>query len=161
MITISLFYYYEKGVYPYECMDDWEKLNEITLHEKEYFYSHLNMEDIPDADYAHAKRVWKDFEIEKLEECHDLYVQSDTLLLADVFENFRMMCLEIYKLDAANFFSALGLAWQAALKETKVKLDVLTDINILLMTEKGIREGICHSVYRCPKANKTTSYFSI
>ena len=76
-------------------MDDWEKLNETTVPEKEDFYSHLNMEDITDADYARTKRVCKDFEINNLREYHDLYVQSDTLLLGDVFENFRNMCLEI------------------------------------------------------------------
>ena len=91
-------------------MDDWEKFNETSLPGKEDFYSHLNMEDITDADYAHAKRVCKDFEIKHLGEYHDLYVQSDTLLLADVFENFRNMCLEIYELDPAKFLSAPGLA---------------------------------------------------
>ena len=75
-----------KGVYPYEYMDDWEKFNETTLPEKEEFYSNLNMEDITDADYMHAKRVCKDFEIKNLGEYHDLYLKSDTLLLADVFE---------------------------------------------------------------------------
>ena len=109
-------------------MDDWEKFNETTLPEKEGFYSHLNMEDITDADYAHAKRVCKDFETENLREYHDLYIQSDTLLLADVAENFRNMCLEIYELDPAKFLSATGLAWQAALRKTKVKLDLLTYI---------------------------------
>ena len=79
-------------------MDDWEKFNKTFLSEKEDFYSHLNMEDITDTDYAHAKKVCKDFEIKNLGEYHDLYVQSNTLLLADVFENFRNMCLEIYKL---------------------------------------------------------------
>ena len=143
----------QKGVYPYEYMDDWEKFNETSLPEKEDFYSHLNMEDITDADYAHAKRVCKDFEIKNLGEYHDLYVQSDTLLLADVFENFRNMCLKIYELDPAKFLSAPGLAWQAALKKTKVKLDLLTNIHMLLMVEKGIRGGICHSIYRYAKAN--------
>ena len=90
----------QKSAYPYEYMGDWEKFNEISLPEKEDFYSHLNMEDIIDADYAHAKRVCKDFEIKKLGEYHDLYVQSDTLLLADVFEN---LCLEIYGLDPSKF----------------------------------------------------------
>ena len=94
------------------------------------------MEDITDADYAHAKRVCKDFEIKNLGEYHDLYVQSNTLLLADVFENFRNMCLKIYELDPAKFLSAPGLAWQAALKKTKVK-----------------GGEICHSIYRYAKAN--------
>ena len=105
-------------------MDDWQKFNETLLPEKEDFYSHLNMEDITDADYAQAKRVSKDFEIENLGQYHDLYVHSDTLLLADEFENFRNMCLKIYKLDLAKFLSAPGLAWQAALKMTKVKLEL-------------------------------------
>ena len=110
-------------------MDDLEKFNE-TLPEKADFYSHLNMEDITDADYVLAKRVSKDFEIKNLGEYHDLYVQSNTLLLADVFENFRNVCLEIYELGPAKKFAAPGLAWQAALKKTKVKLDLLTDIDM-------------------------------
>ena len=134
-------------------MDDWEKFNETSLPEKEGFYSHLNVEDITDADYAHAKRVCKDFEIKNLGECHDFYVQSNTLLFADVFENFRNMCLEIYELHPSKYPSAAGLAWQAAFKKTEVKLDLLTDIDVLLMVERGISGGICHSIYRYAKAN--------
>ena len=93
-----------KGAYPFEYMDDWEKLNETTLPEKEDFYSHLNMEDGTVADNAHTKKACKYFEIKHLREYHDLYVQSDTLLLANVFENFKNMCLEIYDLDHKNFF---------------------------------------------------------
>ena len=126
-------------------MDDWEKFNETSLREKEDFYSHLNMEDITDADYVHAKKVCKDFEIKNLGE-YDLYVQSDTLLLADVLENFRNMCLKIYELDPAKFLSAPGLVWQVALINTKVKLYILTDTDMMLMVEKGIRGGICHSI---------------
>ena len=100
-------------------MDDWEKFNETLLPEKEDFYSHSNMEDITDADYADKKRVCKDFEIKNLGKYHDLYVQSDTLLLADVFENFQNMYLKIYELDPARFSTASGLAWQAALKRLK------------------------------------------
>ena len=95
-------------------MDDCEKSNETSLPEKEDFYSHLSMEDITDADYAHPKRVCKDFEIKNLGEYHDLYVQSNTLLLADVSENFRNMCLEIYKLDPSKFLSGQELAWSMA-----------------------------------------------
>ena len=80
-----------KGVYFYEYMDDWNKFNETSLPEKEDFYNHLNMEGVTDADYAHAKRVCKDFETKNLGEYHELYVQSDTLLLIDVFENSRNM----------------------------------------------------------------------
>ena len=98
-------------------MDDWEKFIEFLLPGKEDFYSHLNMEDITDADYAHVKRVCKEFETNNLGEYHDLYVQSDTILLADVFENFRNMCLEIYELDPAKFLSVPQLPYQASLKK--------------------------------------------
>ena len=104
------------------------------------------MENITDADYTHAKRICKDFEIKHLGEYHDLYVQSDELLLTDVFENFRNMCLEIYELVPAKYLWAPGWAWQA-------KLDLLTDIDMLIMAEKGITGGICHSTYRYAKAN--------
>ena len=98
-----------KSVYPYEYMDDWENFNE-TLPVKENFYSHLNMEEITNANYAHTKRVGKDFEIKHFGGYHDLYIQSNTLMLADVFENFRNICLKIYELDPAKFLSAPGLA---------------------------------------------------
>ena len=127
-------------------MDDWEKFNETSLPEKEDFYSHLNIEDITDADYAHSKTVCKDFVIKHLGEYHDLYVQSNTLLLVNAFDNFRNMCPKIYELDHAKFLSVPGLAWQIALKNTKEKLDLLTDIDMLLMVEKGIRGGIYHSI---------------
>ena len=94
-------------VYPYGCKDDSKKFNETILPDKEDFYNHLNISDITDADYAHAKRVCKDFEIKNLGEYHDLYVQGKKLLLADVFENLRNMCLKIYELDLANFFQLL------------------------------------------------------
>ena len=84
-------------------MDDWEKFNETTLPEKEEFYSNLNMEGITDADYMHGKRVCKDFEIKHFGQYHDLYLKSDTLLLAHVFEDFTKMCLKIYQLDPAKF----------------------------------------------------------
>ena len=134
-------------------MDDWKKFNETSLPEKEDLYSHLNMEDITDENYGHAKRVRKVFEIKCLGEYHDLYVQSNTLLLADVFDNFRNMCLEIYELDPAKYFSAPGLTWQAAFKNAKLKLDLLTYTDMLIMVGKGIRGRICHSIYRYAKAN--------
>ena len=97
-------------------MDNWERFNEILLPNKEAFYSNLNMEDITDADYRHANKVFKEFKIKHLGEYNDLYVQSDILLLADVFENFRNMCSKVYELDPAHFLSAPGLTWQACLK---------------------------------------------
>ena len=87
----------------------------------------------------HAKRVCKDFAIKKVDKGHNLYLKNDTLLLADDFENFREICLEIYQLDSAKFLSAHGLASEATLKKTKVELELLTDIDMLLMIEKGIR----------------------
>ena len=100
------------------------------------------MEDNTDADYAHARRVWKDFEIKHLGEYHNLYFQSATLFLADVFENFRNLCIEIYEFDSVNFFfSVPGLAWQAALKKTKAQVDLLTDIDMLLMVEKSYKRS--------------------
>ena len=99
-----------KAVYPYKYMDDWKKFGETPLPETEDFYSNLNMDDITNADYMHAKRVRKDFEIKNLGNYHDLYVQSDALLLADVFHNFWNMCLTIYGLDPAHFLSVPGLA---------------------------------------------------
>ena len=142
-----------KGVYPYEYMDDWEKFNETILSEKEEFHSNLNMENITDAYYNHEKRVYTDLEIKTFGEYHDLYLKSDTLLLADIFENFRKMYLIIYELDLVKFLSVPGLAWQAALKKTEVKLELLTDIDMLLMVEKGIRGGICHATHWYAKAN--------
>ena len=109
------------------------------------------MEEITDADYVHGKIFYKDLEIKKLGECHDLYVENDTLLLTDVFESFQNMYLEIDELDPTRFLTVAGLEWQAALTKTKVK-DLLADISLLLMVEKGVRGGICHSIYWCEKA---------
>ena len=129
-------------------MSDWEKFHETTGAKKEEFYSNLNMEDITNADYIHAKRVCKDFEIKHLGEYHDYHLKNDTLPLADVFKNFRKMCL-----DPIQFLAAPGLAWEAALKKTEVKLELLIDTDMLLMVEKGIRRGICHAIHRYAKAN--------
>ena len=106
----------------------------------------------------HAEIFFKDFEIKKLNEYHDseyhdLYLKSDVLLLAGVFESFRKICLKIYELDPAKFISAPGLAWQAAWKKTEVKLKLLNDVDMLLMVEKGIAGGISHIIYRYVKAD--------
>ena len=142
-----------KGVYPYEYMDSWERFNETSLRSKKEFYSNLNMEDIDEVDYRHGNKVLKSLKLENLGDYHDLYVKSDTLLLADVFENFRDMCLKDYELDPAHFVSLPGLAWQACLKKTNMELELLTDYDMLLMVQKGIRGGICHSIQRNAKAN--------
>ena len=127
-------------------MDSWERFNETSLPPKKAFYSELNLEDINYEDYEHSQKVWEVFEIKNLGDYHDLYVQSDTLLLADVFENFRDKCIEIYELDPAHFLPAPGLAWQACLRKTKVELELLTNIDMLLMVEKGVRDGICQAI---------------
>ena len=99
------------------------------------------------------KKVWSTFNIKKLGEYHDLYVQSDTTLLADVFESFKDKCIEIYDPDPAHFLSAPGLAWQACIKKTQVELELLTDNDMLLMFEEGTRGGMCQATYRYAKAN--------
>ena len=111
-----------KGVYPYQYMDNWEKFNETSIPDKEPFYSELDKESVTDKDYAHAQKVWKVFEIKSLGEYHDLYVQSDTLWLADVFENFRDKFIEIFDLDPTHFLSAPGSICEACFKKTGVKL---------------------------------------
>ena len=126
-------------------MDRWGQFNEAVLPPKKDFYSNLILENISDEDYIHAQKVWDVFKIKNLGEYHDLYVKIDTLLLSDVFENFRNMCFDIYELDPTYFVSAPGLAWQACLKKTKVELELLTDYDMILMTEKGIRGGICQA----------------
>ena len=142
-----------KGVYPFEYMDSWEIFNETSLPRKEDFYNNLNMENIDDLGYRHGNNVFEIFKLENLGDYHNLYVQSDTLLLSDVFENFRDLCLKVYELDPAHFLSLSRLAWQACLKKTNIELELLTDYDMLLMVEEGKRSGICHSIHRYAKAN--------
>ena len=120
-----------KGVYPYDHMNEWERFKEIALPKREKLYNRLNIEDITEVDYVHAKKVYKHFEINNLGEYRDLYLKSNVLLLADVFENFRKTVLEIYELDPAKFISTPSLVWKTALKKTQVKLDLITDIYML------------------------------
>ena len=139
----------KKSVYPYEDMDT----SETTIPPKDAFYSKLNLENITDKDDTHTQKVWEAFEIKYCGEYHDLHVQGDTLLLADVFENIRDKCIDIYELDPAYFSSAPGLAWQACLKKTEVKLELITDCDILMIVENGIRSEICQATHRYAKAN--------
>ena len=113
----------------------------------------MYLKDITDEDYIHAQKVSEEFKFKNQGEYHDLYVQSDTLFSEDVFENFINKCIEIYKLDPAHFLSTPGLAWQACLKKTGVKLEFLTNNDMLMIVEKGIRGGICHARHRYAKAN--------
>ena len=142
-----------KGVYPYEYMDSLERFKENKLPPKEAFYSRLTGEGISDEDLKHTEKVWKVFGMKTLQDYHDLYNVTDVLLLADVFENFRNVCMENYKLDPAHYFTAPGLAWDACLKITDVELELLSDIDMLLMIEKGIRGGVSMISNRYGKAN--------
>ena len=134
-------------------MDNWDRLDEEEFPDKSDFHSSLNVDEITDIDYRHAKNVFDKFCIKYLGGYYDLHVQSDTFLLADTFENFREMCIRVYGLDPTCFLSAPGLAWQACLKKTRVKLELLKDMDMLLMIEEGIRGGICHSVHRHARSN--------
>ena len=139
-----------KGVYPYEYMDRWKRFKEDNLPDED---SKLNNEHITDDDYAHSQKVYDTFNIKNLGEYHDPYVQLGTAQLAYVFENFGNACLEIYELDPAHFLSSPGQAWQGCLKKTQVKLELLTDNDMLFMFEEGTRGGICQATHRYVKAN--------
>ena len=141
-----------EGVYPCEYTVAGKDLMKHHYQIKRLFHSKPNEEGISNIDYAHSQKVWKEVHIKNLGEYHDLYIQSDTLLLADLFENFRNKCMEIYELDPAHFVSAPGLAWQACLKMTGVKLELLTDSDMLLIVEKGIKGGKCDVIHGYVKA---------
>ncbi|KAL9950720.1 hypothetical protein ACROYT_G043266 [Oculina patagonica] len=142
-----------RGIFPYKYMDSWERFNETSLPEKEKFYSKLNDEHITDEEYEHANSVWKTFGCETLGDYHNLYVKTDVTLLADVFENFRNICKEKYELDPAHYFTSPGLSWDALLKKTGVQLELLTDPEMHLFVERGIRGGISMASKRYAVAN--------
>ncbi|CAH3016600.1 unnamed protein product [Porites evermanni] len=142
-----------KGVYPYDYVSSLDKLSETCLPPKKEFYSQLYDEDISDDDYQHAIKVWNTFECKTIRDYHNLYLKSDVLLLADVFENFRKTCLKHYKLDPVHYYTSPGLAWDACLKETGQQLQLLHDYDMLMMFEQGIRGGITHISKRYAEAN--------
>ena len=142
-----------KGVYPYDYVSSISKFDEKQLPPKKEFYSKLNDEDITDEEYQHAINIWNTFECQNIRDYHDLYLKSDVLLLADVFENFRKTCLHHYKLDPAHYYTSPGLAWDACLKETGQELQLLHDYDMLMMFERGIRGGISHISKRYAEAN--------
>ena len=143
----------QKGVYPYDYMDSFDKFNKTELPTKEEFYSILSNERITDGDYQHAQNVWKTFKLQNMGEYHNLYLKSDILLLADVFENFRKTCLQYYKLDPCHYFTSPGLSWDALLKMTNIKLELMTDIDMFQFIERGMRGGISYTANRFGKAN--------
>ena len=142
-----------KGAYLYEYMLSWDKFKEAQLPPIEAFYSNLNMSNVSKGNYENAQRVWKEFKICNLGGYHDLCLQTDVILIANVFEAFRDTCLEQYELDPAHFYASPGLAWKACLKKTGIKLELLTKPDILLMFKRGIRGGITRAVHRYAAAN--------
>lgn len=143
----------KKGVYPYEYMDSWSKYDEPQLPSKEHFYNNLKMNDISDEEYNHAKTIWKYFNIHSLGEYTDLYLKCDVLLLCDIFEKFRMLCLIFYNLDCAYYITAPSLSWDAMLLYTGVQLELISDSEIYQMLEKGVRGGLAQCSYRHAVAN--------
>ena len=144
----------QKGFFPYEYLDNLEKLKDTEPPPQDAFYSKLSEKGINESCYNHVKNVWKSFKnIKTLKDYLELYNISDVLLLADVFENFRNLCLKNYGLDPVYYYTAPGLAWDAMLKITKINLELLSDVDKLLMIEKGIRGGISIISNRYGKAN--------
>ncbi|XP_055308224.1 uncharacterized protein LOC129572305 [Sitodiplosis mosellana] len=142
-----------KWVFCYDYVDSWERLEETELPSKEAFYSKLTDEKVSDKDYAFATEVWNKFNVKTLGEYADLYLKVDVCLLAIVFENFRETCHQIYKLDPANYYTSPGLSFDAMLRYTKVELSLLTDVDMLLFVERGIRGGISQCSKRHVEAN--------
>ena len=143
----------QKGFFPYDYMDNIEKLKDSKPPPQKAFYSKLTGKGINNYNYNHVLNVWKSFNMKTLKDYLELYNESDVLLLADVFENFRDICLKNYGLDPVYYYTAPGLAWDACLKMTKINLELLSDVDKLLMIEKGIRGGIRIISNRYGKAN--------
>ena len=146
-----------KGLYPYDYIDDETKLSSEQIPTKLDFYNKLKDEHISDENYNHFKHVWKVFKCKKFKDYHELYLKVDTLLLADIFENFRNTCMNTYQLDPVHYFTVPGLSFDSLLKYTKIKLDYIKDVDIQLFIEKGIRGGISTIVHRYAKANNKDS----
>ncbi|GFW75952.1 uncharacterized protein TNCV_3247171 [Trichonephila clavipes] len=141
------------GCYPYEYFDSFSKFYETQLPPQSAFFNSLTNENVSREDYEYAHHIWNIFQMHTLGDYHDLYVTVDVLLLSDIFENFRTLCQNYYKIDPCHTYTAPGLAWQACLKMTKVRLELLTDIDMHLFIEKGIRGGVAMISHRYAKAN--------
>ena len=142
-----------KGIYPYDNMDSSNRFEETENPPKEVYYSILNDQEITDEDYEHSIKIWKEDNIKNLGEYHDLYLKIDVLLLAEIFENFRNVCLTNYELDPAHYYTSPGLSWDALLKFSKQKLELLSDINMIQFIESGIRGGVSMISHRHSIAN--------
>ena len=143
----------QKGIYPYDHMDSFDRFNETQLPVQQDFYSILNNEHISDEQYKHAQNVWNTFNLKTMGDYHDLYLKSDILLLADVFENFRKTCLQYYNLDPCHYFTSPCLSWHAMLKMTDIKLELMADIDMFQFIEKGLRGGTSYIANRYGEAN--------
>ena len=143
----------DKGVYPYDYMNDFNKFSETTLPDKKEFYSRLGEEDIDNKDYERAKHIWEHFNIKNLGGYHDLYLKTDVLLLTDVFENFRNQCLIDYELDPAHYYTLPNFAWDAMLLKTGIQLDLIYNENLYKMVERGLRGGMTQVSHRLAEAN--------
>ncbi|XP_077258284.1 uncharacterized protein LOC143895192 [Temnothorax americanus] len=142
-----------KGVFPYEYVDSLDKLRETELPPREVFYSSLTDETASESDYEHATRVWRRFRVRDLGEYSDLYLKTDVLLLADIFENFWDTCMASYGLDPAYYYTLPGYTWDAMLRYTGVRFELLTDIDMVLFVERGIRGGLSQCSLRYARAN--------
>ena len=129
-------------------MSSWDRVEETKPPPKEAFCSKLNMVGVSSDNYEHPRSFWKEFEIKNLGEYHHLYLKTDLILLANVFEALREVCLKNYGLEPAHFYTAPGLAWKTCLKKTKIRLELLLDPDMVLMFERGIRGGITQSVHK-------------
>lgn len=142
-----------KGVFPYDHVKTWESLEEKTLPPQECFKNKLTGEACSDSEYNHAKKVWTVFKCQTLSDYMELYLKTDVLLLADIFENFKIICKSIYELDPCHYYTAPGLSWDAMLRKTHIKLDLIQDIEIYNFIKKGIRGGISQCSHRHSVAN--------
>ena len=134
-------------------MDSFEKFNQTELPSKEHFYSILNDQHVTNDEYDHARKVWKAFKIKTMGEYHELYLGSDVLLLTNVFENFRKTCMRYYKLDPCHYFTSPGLSWDAMLKMTNIKLELMVDTDMFQFVEKGMCGSVSYIANRYGKAN--------
>lgn len=143
----------KKGVFPYKFVNSLDSLNITYLPTKKDFFNELTHQHFSDEEFHHAQQVGTDFSCKTIGEYSDMYLNTDILLLAEVFECFRSLCLNSYQLDAANYITAPSLGWDALLKISGVNLELLTDINMLLFVERGFRSELSNCVHLHAKAN--------
>ena len=143
----------EKGVYPYEYIDSFKNISENKLPDISKFFSSLKDECVSEKDYQRANNVWNAFKMKAIGDYHDVYLKTDVLLLADMFEKFIKTCLHYYGLDPYHYFSSPGLSWDVMLKMTGVELELISDVDMYLFIEKGMRSGISYITQKHSEAN--------